>query len=76
MLLLSATLDNNLKEYLKELFKVDVASNIISLQNAIDWNLLPTPKIILIPLKLDNTKEKEEIIEEWGKVKIKNRKNM
>lgn len=71
MLLLSATLDNNLKEYLKELFKVDIASNIISLQNAIDWNLLPTPKIILIPLKLDNTKEKEEIIEEWGKSKLR-----
>ena len=67
MLLLSATLGKELKQYLSSLFKISVKSFIISLQKAIDWDILPTPKIYTIPLLLSNSENTEVIIEEWGK---------
>lgn len=65
VIILSATLSNDFIFNLKSIFGKFKISK-ISLQEAIDNNILATPKIYLIPLFLDNNKRKEEIIEEWG----------
>ena len=43
----------------------------ISLQEVIENEILPTPKIKLIPLELDNTIYNEEFVQEWGNSKNK-----
>ena len=73
MLLLSATLGELLKQHLSNLFKVQVISYKITLQNAIDWDILPKPKIFLVPLRLNSVNNTEVIIEEWGKSSLKKR---
>lgn len=67
LLLLSATLGNELKLNLTQLLKTPIVSFKISLQEAIDWKLLPVPNIYIIPLTLDPLNTKETIVETWGK---------
>ena len=67
LLLLSATIGESLKSFLSSTFKINVETFKITLQQAIDWKLLPIPEVVLIPLKLDYTIRNQKIIEEWGK---------
>ena len=63
---LSATLKDSLVSRLEE--SCGPISNLkVGLQDAFSANILPEPKIKLIPLELDNTIYSETIIEEWGK---------
>ena len=71
MLLLSATLGESLKQYISSMFNTQIKSYKITLQQAIDWKILPKPKIYLIPLTLNTTNVSEKIIEEWGKVSLR-----
>lgn len=71
MLLLSATLGESLKQYISSMFNTQIKSYKITLQQAIDWKILPKPKIYLIPLILNTTNVSEKIIEEWGKVSLR-----
>ena len=73
MLLLSATLGESLKQYISNMFNTQIKSYKITLQQAIDWKILPKPKIYLIPLTLNTTNVSEKIIEEWGKVSLRKR---
>lgn len=73
MLLLSATLGGNLKQYMSNMFNTQIKSYEITLQQAIDWGILPKPKIYLIPLTLNTTNVSEKIIEEWGKAPLRKR---
>lgn len=66
IILLSATLSDQLIEILTEIYGEFVISK-ITLKEAIDWKLLPIPKVYLIPLTLNNTQYNCTIIEEWGK---------
>lgn len=52
-LFLSATLKREHKEFIKEWCKGDVEFINVTTKNAIDNNILPDPKILLIPLELD-----------------------
>ena len=66
MLFLSATLKQSLLDTLG--FHCGPIKVIkMGLQDAFNADILPEPKIILVPLKLDNTHYNELIIEEWGK---------
>ena len=63
---LSATLKDSL------IYKLEASCGPITsikarLQDAFDDNILPEPKIYLIPLVLDNKNYNQEIIEEWGR---------
>lgn len=63
---LSATLKDSLVFKLEE--SCGPISNLkMGLQDAFSANILPEPKIKLIPLELDNTHYTETIIEEWGR---------
>lgn len=64
-ILLSATLDRGMLNELENILGY-IAPHKISLQDAIDFNILPGPHIHLIPLTLDNVKTDQWIIEEWG----------
>ena len=63
---LSATLKDTLLYRLEESCG-PIANLKMGLQDAFNADILPEPKIVLVPLKLDNTKENELIFEEWGK---------
>ena len=63
---LSATLKDTLLYRLEESCG-PIANLKMGLQDAFNADILPEPKIILVPLELDNTKYNEIIIEEWGK---------
>lgn len=63
---LSATLKDSFIERL-EWSCGPIASIKMGLQDAFDADILPEPKIKLIPLELNNTVYSETIIEEWGK---------
>ena len=56
-LFLSATLKREHKEFIREWCKEDVEFINVSTKKAIDNNVLPDPKILLIPLELDNKKQ-------------------
>lgn len=56
---LSATVSTKLKGYLHYKYKAHSIS--CKITSAIEDNVLPEPKIILLPLQLDNTKVKETI---------------
>ena len=71
LLLLSATLGDSLLQELSLIFKEEVYSYSISLQDAINWGILKKPSINLIPLQLDRIKDTELIVEEWGKEKLR-----
>lgn len=68
VILLSATLSVGQRYHARDIFGEFAISN-VSLQDVIDNDILPTPKIKLIPLTLDNTKYDEEFIQEWGEAK-------
>lgn len=58
-LYLSATLKDNLKYFLYNFYgfeNIDIIS--VSTKKAIEAEVLPTPKILLVPLRLDNTVDK------------------
>lgn len=63
---LSATLKDSLIFRLEESCG-PIKSIKMGLQEAFNNNVLPEPKIILIPLTLDKTKQDHIIVEEWGK---------
>lgn len=63
---LSATLKDSLIGRLEESCG-PIATIKMGLQDAFNADILPEPKIILIPLELDNTNYSETIVEEWGK---------
>lgn len=65
-LFLSATLQKSLILRL-EASCGPIATIKMGLQDAFNSNILPEPKIKLIPLTLNNTVASETIIEEWGK---------
>lgn len=56
---LSATLPIKLKGYLNYMYKAHIVSSKIT--NAIEENILPEPKIVLLPLYLDSTRATETI---------------
>lgn len=66
MLFLSATLKQSLLDTL-ELRCGPIKVIKMGLQDAFDANILPEPKINLIPLTLDNKVADQVILEEWGK---------
>lgn len=63
---LSATLKDSLLYRLEESCG-PIKSIKMGLQEAFNSDILPEPKIKLIPLTLDNTKYDQTIVEEWGK---------
>jgi len=65
-ILLSATMDDNIINEISDIIGYVMVSK-ISLQAAIDWGLVPAPKIVLYPLKLDNAIMNQTIVEERGK---------
>ena len=66
IILLSATLSDQVMQAVTEVFGEFVTSK-VTLKEAIEWSILPQPKVYLIPLTLDNTYPNCTIIEEWGK---------
>ena len=56
---LSATIPQKLKQYFQYEYHADIVS--CKLSEAIEDAVLPDPKIILFPLELDNTSQKESI---------------
>lgn len=66
VILLSATLPEQTLNAIVNIFGEFVISK-LSLRTAIENNILPEPKVYLIPLALDNVKLDYTITEEWGK---------
>ena len=66
IILLSATLPDQVMQAVTEVFGEFVTSK-VTLKEAIEWGVLPQPKVYLIPLTLDSTYPNCTIIEEWGK---------
>lgn len=70
IILLSATLPDHIMQTISMIFgKFEVSK--VSLKQAIEWNILPQPKVYLIPLTLDSKYYDCTIIEEWGKKEIR-----
>ena len=66
IILLSATLPDQVMQAVTGVFGEFVTSK-VTLKQAIEWGILPAPKVYLIPLTLDSTYPNCTIIEEWGK---------
>lgn len=66
IILLSATLSDQVMQAVTKVFGEFVTSK-VTLKEAIEWGILPQPKVYLIPLTLDNIYPNCTIIEEWGK---------
>lgn len=66
IVLLSATLPDDTMFTLSNIFGKFKTSK-VTLKKAIEWGILPEPKVYLLPLELDNKKYNNLIIEEWGK---------
>ena len=66
IILLSATLPDQVMQDVTEVFGEFVTSK-VTLKEAIEWGILPQPKVYLIPLTLDSPYPNCTIIEEWGK---------
>ncbi len=66
IILLSATLSDQVMQAVTGVFGEFVTSK-VTLKEAIEWRILPAPKVYLIPLTLNNTYPNCTIIEEWGK---------
>ena len=66
IILLSATLSDQVMQAVTGVFGEFVTSK-VTLKEAIEWRILPAPKVYLIPLTLDSTYSNCTIIEEWGK---------
>ena len=65
IILLSATLPDQVMQAVTEVFGEFVTSK-VTLKEAIEWGILPQPKVYLIPLTLDSTHPNCTIVEEWG----------
>lgn len=65
VILLSATLPKELLTDLSLIYGKFYSSK-VSLQDGIDSNVIPSPKIILVPLTLDKIRTKEVMVKEWG----------
>lgn len=74
VLALSATMPFDAILKLGTLYDRKASSFKVSLQQAVDWKILPEPKLYLIPMELDNTIGNQTIIEEWGNKADKKRK--
>lgn len=66
IVLLSATLPDQVLESVSSIFG-EFAVSKVNLKQAIEWGVLPKPKVYLIPLDLNTTDYNELIVEEWGK---------
>ena len=66
VVLLSATLPDQIMQAVSGIFG-EFETSKVSLKQAIEWGILPKPKVYLIPLTLDSTYPNCTIIEEWGK---------
>lgn len=66
IILLSATLPDQVMQAVTGVFG-EFATSKVTLKEAIEWGILPKPKVYLIPLTLDSTYPNCTIIEEWGK---------
>lgn len=62
---LSATVTAEVYNGIKYIRK-DYKTLKVTLKDAIEWGVLPKPKLYLIPLVLDNYRKTESILEEWG----------
>lgn len=69
-IMLSATVGRDMKWELKELFP-NMTTYTVKMKEAIDNDILPDPKVFLVPLSLDNTKATHTIIEHPKAKKIK-----
>lgn len=65
IIVLSATLSCDILSELTSIYG-DFYNHKVSLEKAIEWGILPKPKVYIVPLKLDNTYPIYTIIEEWG----------
>lgn len=65
MVALSATLPSEVKRRLSSLYGRGFQSA-VSLSDAIDGGILPKPKVLVVPLTLDDKWTTEEIVIEWG----------
>lgn len=68
VIVLTATLDTDDISNLEVVFKHSFYTYSITLQDAISNNILPTPKIYLVPLELDKLNYTEIIEESWGSI--------
>lgn len=66
VILLSATLPDQTMQAVSQRFG-EFKTSKVSLKQAIEWGILPKPKVYLIPMVLDNTYSNCTITEEWGK---------
>lgn len=66
VVLLSATLPDQIMQAVSVIFG-EFETSKVSLKQAIEWGILPEPKVYLIPLTLNSTYPNCTIIEEWGK---------
>nr|DAM02183.1 MAG TPA: Chromatin remodeling complex ATPase [Caudoviricetes sp.] len=66
IVVLSATLSKDDEELLSAAFGVTFYKFTVTLQEAISEGMLPTPRIYLIPLTLNEVDESETIQESWG----------
>lgn len=66
IILLSATLPDQVIQAVTGVFGEIVTSK-VTLKEAIEWGILPAPKVYLIPLTLDSTYPNCTITEEWGR---------
>lgn len=66
-LFLSATLPERLLVDIELILKCKLPRLSLSLKQAIEKGVIPTPKVYIVPLELDNTHKNCTITEEWGK---------
>lgn len=64
---LSATLGESLFNTLQAICETTIENITCGLQEAINSSILPEPKIVLVPMTLDNTISNQVIVEEWGR---------
>lgn len=66
VILLSATLPDQTMQAITGIFG-EFAVSKVTLKQAIEWGILPKPKVFLVPLNLNSVHQNSTIIEEWGK---------
>lgn len=66
VILLSATLPERTIQAVTRIFGEFIVSK-IPLKKAIEWKILPKPRVYLVPLSLDDKHQTCTIIEEWGR---------
>lgn len=66
VVVLTATLSKEDEDLLNIVFRTKFYKDIITLQDAISWGILPKPKIYLYPISLGKTRDTETIQEGWG----------